>query len=98
MASFDRKIKVMSMNVNGLRGPKKRRTLFRQFKLGGYDVIALQETYLVEGDTDMLKKEWRGCFHLSGDTTRSKGLLTLLNTSFDKNDISEIFSSKNKLS
>ena len=91
MASFDRKISVLSLNVQGLRNPKKRHALFRQFKLGGYDVVALQETYLLEKDKELIKKEWRGCFHLSEGTTHSKGLLTLFNNSFDVNNVNEVF-------
>lgn len=90
MASFDRKIKVMSLNVCGLRSPKKRRALFRQFKVGGYDVVALQETHLLDSDKELLKKEWRGTVHLFSNL--SKGMLTLFNTSFVENEINEIFS------
>ena len=57
----------------------------------GYDVVALQETYLLEKDKDLIKKEWRCCFYLSEGTTHGKELLTSFNISFDVNEISEVF-------
>ena len=82
MANFDRKIKFLTLNVQGLRNIKTRRSLFRSFKLGNFDIISLQETYLMESDIDLLNHEWNGTFHLSPATTKhSQGLLTLFNRS-----------------
>ena len=40
------KIKLVSLNVRGLRNAKKRRSLFYLFKRDKYDVVCLQETHL----------------------------------------------------
>ena len=41
----------------GLRGKKKRRTLFHLFKRDKYDIICLQETHMINKDLYRLQKE-----------------------------------------
>lgn len=86
-----RKLKVASLNVQGLRNPKKRNTLFRQFKKNKLDIIALQETYLLIEDKHLIEKAWDGPFHITEGTKHSKGLLTLFNNSFKEEDIAYTF-------
>lgn len=81
MASTDISLKVLTLNVQGLRKTKVRRALFRSFKSLDVDVIALQETYLIDSDYDTIQSEWNGTFHLSPGTNQRKGLLTLFNKS-----------------
>ena len=88
MASFNTSLKLLTLNVNGLRCTKTRQALFRTFKLMRLDVIALQETYLLLEDKTLIEQEWRGPFHMSPGTKRSKGLLTLFNTTLNEYDIS----------
>ena len=75
------KLKIITLNVRGLRSPKKRRTLFHLFKKNDYDVICLQETYLLKTDIRIIEREWGSKFHIAEGTKRSKGLLTLINKS-----------------
>ena len=75
------KLSILTLNVRGLRNAKKRKCLFQILKQGQYDIIALQETHLLESDVDIIKREWGENFHLCEGTSRSKGLLTL----FSKN-------------
>ena len=84
MANLGIKLKCLSLNVQGIRNPKKRKALFRTFKQLNIDVIALQETYLIDSDLHTIEKEWKGSMHLSPGSTRSKGLLTLFNDSVSK--------------
>ena len=88
MASFNISLKTLTLNVQGLRKVKKRQALFRQFKLMNIDVICLQETYLVLDDIEFLEREWKGKFHISPGTKKSRGLLTLFNKSLDNFNIS----------
>ena len=89
MASNYSKLKVATFNVQGLRNKKKRKTLFHLFKKENYDIIALQETYLVDSDTETIKSDWGHKFHLAQGTNHSKGLLFLYGQSidFDKTNI-----------
>ena len=49
---------ILTLNVRGLRNAKKIKCIFKIFKDGRYDIIALQETYLLESDVDVTKSEW----------------------------------------
>ncbi|GAB4819555.1 hypothetical protein N2152v2_006601, partial [Parachlorella kessleri] len=40
-------LRLLSLNVNGLREPAKRRTLFGEFQRGRWDVLCLQEAHTV---------------------------------------------------
>ena len=83
-------LSILTMNVRGIRNTKKRKSLFQMFRQGRYDIIALQETHLVETDVEILKREWGENFHLSAGTTRSKGLLTLFSNNISMNNVTNI--------
>ena len=83
-------LKIISFNVRGLRNPKKRRTLFHLFKKNKYDIICLQETYLLKSEKNIIKKEWGHLFHIAEGSKNSKGLLTLFSNKFKDIDISII--------
>ena len=98
MASHqDLRLKIISLNVRGLRNSKKRKTLFHQFKKGRYDIICLQESHLTLKDHEIIKREWGSHFHLSEGSNNSKGLLTLFNKSIDSKDTYIIFNSDRNL-
>ena len=82
------KLNITSMNVRGLRNAKKRRALFYIFKKGNYYVIGLQETHTTKADKEIITREWGSKFHIAGDSSNSKGLLTLFGKSFQPEDIS----------
>ena len=77
------KIKLVSLNVRGLRNAKKRRSLFYLFKRDKYDVVCLQETYLDKNDMYLIDREWGPNYHFSEGTHNSKGLLTLFSKELD---------------
>lgn len=79
------KIKCASFNVRGLRNYKKRSALLKKFKFDQFDVIALQETHLLDSDMHSLSKQWSGPMHYTEGTNRSKGLCTLFHANL-KND------------
>ena len=76
------KLNFSTWNVQGLRSILKRKTIFRLLKAENFSFVALQETYLSQEDLRVLEKEWNGTFHLSGGTTRSKGLITLFSNQY----------------
>ena len=93
MAGKDNKLHFLTLNNQGLRNIKTRKAIFRSFKLSNYDVIALQETYLMESDLDVLSLEWKGHFLLSEGTKWRKGLLILFNDRFSPDDVLTVFKS-----
>ena len=83
MASLkgDQSLKIVSMNVRGLKNIKKRRALFSIFKKNDYDIIGLQESHLTNKDRKTILAEWGPNFHISEGTIHSKGILTLFKRS-----------------
>ena len=58
-------LKILSLNVRGLRNGRKRRVLFYIFKNEKFDIICLQETYLMKSDLPLIEKEWPFGVHIS---------------------------------
>ena len=81
-------LKILTLNVRGLRNKKKRYTLFQLVKEGKYDIIALQETHFTENSINIIENEWGKNFHYSAGTNRSKGLITLFGDSITINETS----------
>ena len=88
------KLKLVSLNVRGLKNIKKRRALFNSFKTKDFDIICLQETYLAQKDLNNIQNEWGSIVHLSEGSGRSKGLITLFNKRLKNVQISMCFFNK----
>ena len=86
MAENSGKLKILSLNVRGLRNKRKRRILFHSFKNEKCDIICLQETHLLKSDSHIIKKEWPFDFHISEGTNNSMGLLTLFGNKIDSSN------------
>ena len=73
------RIKILSLNVKGLRDPVKRKAIFRWVKKQNSDITFLQETYSLESEINMLKNEWgEGMLFVSEGSTHSKGCIVLI--------------------
>ena len=70
-------ISICSYNVNGIRNTLKRKTVFRQLRQKQYDFICLQETFILDSDTDQWEREWGGKLIHSTGTRHSKGQIIL---------------------
>ena len=89
-------LRLLSLNVNGLRSADKRRTLFRLLHRNRWDVVLLQETHHTdeaEGQAwtqegpDGLRPNWSGpSFWCHGSTT-SQGVAILLSPSADISNV-----------
>ena len=75
-------ISVCTLNVNGLRNDLKRKCLFRTLKEKKYDILCLQESYILESDKIKWEKEWGGTLFCYPHTNRSKGQITLVRKGF----------------
>ena len=71
-------VKALSLNVRGLRQRKKRYNLFQWLKKENYDVVALQETYVLEKDIEYWSKLWGGQFYATPGSAHSKGNILLI--------------------
>ena len=83
MASF----KVVSINCNGLRSKLKRRSLFQFLKKQKFHIICLQETFILESDLEVWKKEWNSTIHYVPGTNHSKGQVILFGKGFEASHI-----------
>ena len=75
-------LKIITLNVRGLRNKMKRATVFHYLKNHKYDLICLQEAHLTKNDVSMWEKQWGGKIYYNEGTSRSKGEVILLSKSF----------------
>ena len=83
------KLKIISLNVNGLGRHKKRTRIFNYLKNFNADIICIQETHgSNQGTTDRWTNEWEGQAFWSHGTHKSRGTAILikpnLNTTITK--------------
>jgi len=71
---------VFSLNVRGIRGQAKRRSIFSFLKdQTEANIFFLQETYSEQNDENVWRKEWGGELFFSHGTKHSKGACILIN-------------------
>lgn len=75
----------MSMNVNGLNIPSKRRIIFDHIRKSNADVILLQETHATLASEKLWRHEWGGPAFFSNGSQSSRGVAILVSrdTTFD---------------
>lgn len=74
---------IYTLNVRGLRTRTKRLATFRFLKDHKFNIVAMQETYIVDSDTEDWKRQWGGPFWSSPGTKHSKGLILLMSKRFE---------------
>ena len=85
-------LKIMTLNASGLRNKKKRSTVFRLLKKEKVDIIALQESYLLENEITSIEMEWGGKVSIGQGTVRSMGQVILLSKPIsNKFQITELY-------
>ena len=76
-------LKLLSLNVRGLRNQRKRRSTFAYLKDQNCAVYLLQETFSQPQDELICKTEWRGEIFFSHVSNHQNGVFILLNLLFD---------------
>jgi len=71
------RIKVLSLNVRGLRSQIKRRAIFSYLKRQKADFYCLQKSYSKEGDGRIWQVEWGGAIFFSHGTEHARGVCIL---------------------
>ena len=79
--SMSRKLKLLSLNVRGLRNVNKRRAIFSYLKAQKAAILCLHETYSSAEDEKVWSAEWGGKIFFSHGSIHSKGVCILLNPS-----------------
>ena len=76
------KLRIVSLNVRGMKNKTKRKSLLLHFKNNKYDIICLQESHLTTSDVNLLKREWGGRVYHNEGTSRSRGEVILISKHF----------------
>ena len=76
-------IRVVSLNVQGFRDKNKRIDVMRYLGQLNPNIVALQDTHLIESDTNTLLELWNGKVILHGNKTNSRGVALLLDKNFE---------------
>ena len=79
--------KVLSLNCNGLRNRTKRKSIFTFCKRSKYDIVCLQESFIVEADVEQWTREWHGQLFFIPGTVDSKGQLILIHNKFNISNV-----------
>lgn len=79
MADYFSSLKIISLNVNGIRDITKRKSLFMFCRRKNADLIFLQETHSVESDVKFWKVQWGDQFYFCHSSQQSAGVAILLN-------------------
>ena len=72
------KIKIVSLNVRGLRDNAKRRQMFNFLKDTEAKIVCIQETHSCAEDANTWKQQWRGDSYLAHGTNFSGGTAILM--------------------
>ena len=70
-------LRIVSLNVNGLRNDKKREMVFNHLIREKYDIICLQETHSANIDENLWKSQWGGDIIFSHGERDSRGVAVL---------------------
>ena len=76
-------IKLLSLNVRGLRGRNKRTSIFQYVKEKRIDICFLQETHCTLNDEIIWANEWMGDIHFSNGTNLARGVIILIKPGID---------------
>ena len=77
--------KIISLNVRGLTGSRKRRQVFRWLHQQKSDIILLQETYSSLDTIGRWESEWGGKIVSSHGSSHSRGVMILFKPRLDVN-------------
>ena len=75
-------LKVVTLNVSGLRNARKRKCIFQILKRKNVDIACLQESYITENVSKEWEKEWGGNILFCEGTNHGRGQLILINKRF----------------
>lgn len=74
----DIRLKVLTLNTNGMRDDNKRKMIFEYIKQQGADIICLQETHSSIEIEDKWTKEWNGKAYWNSENEHTAGTAILI--------------------
>jgi exonuclease III len=88
---MDDKLKIITYNVKGLKGPEKRSKVMKWLKQKQGDIILIQESHFEEKDRGKWKNDWDGEIISSQGSNQARGVCILLHRDL-KNSVKHTFS------
>lgn len=76
-------LKVSSANCQGLQGKEKRQDVISFYKEKDYHIVCLQDTHLIEKDTENITHLWGGCCFTNGIKSNARGVAILIRNNFE---------------
>lgn len=76
------KIKIASININGLRNKCKRKVFFSNMRKSNFDILCIQESFIGENEGSVWEKEWGGQLFFSSESRNSMGQIILIRKNF----------------
>ena len=76
-------MRLLTLNVNGIRNDKKRERLFNWLKSKPYDLYLLQETHCTDEVEEQWKRQWEGKSIWNNGESNSRGVAILFRREFD---------------
>ena len=83
MSNLGNKLKVLSVNCQGLRDKLKRTDVLNYLRQTGAGIVCIKDTHLTELDTKLTKQIWNNNCYLNGQKTNARGVGILLNNNFE---------------
>ena len=78
VCKFMSRVKILSLNVRGLRKQEKRRAIFCYLKKQKASIFCLEETFSKKEDENIWRAEWGGHIIFSHGSEHSKGVCILV--------------------
>jgi exonuclease III len=75
-------IKIATINVNGIRNRWKIKGFFRSLKKNNYDIICVQESYIMDEDKELWEREWSGKLFYSCVSKHSMEQIIIIKNNF----------------
>ena len=85
-------LKICTFNCSGLRDRIRLCSILRLIEGKKVDIAMLQETHITELDRAYIEGIWKGTVHIQGESTNSKGIMTLFSKNLDPENINLIYS------
>lgn len=82
-------LKIIYLNCRGLGDKTKRSDVLNFLRQSKYNIYCLQDTHLIDAETNMLRSQWGYDCYISGKRTNSRGVAILMNSNFEYNLIEQ---------
>ena len=77
------KLKIASLNVQGLGDKGKRRAVLNYLKNLKYNIYCLQDTHFVDNNVSYIYSQWGYTCYFSNHNSQSRGVAIMINNNFD---------------